>query len=120
MKTWIKSLIAGAAILSASATAMAAQTTSYFYVMNLDAITSAGGGYVVYAKDYTIPNPAGCANTGKAEVYKTATEEEREIMNRTLLAAFMAGRQVRLSISSATCSTNNYPAYHMVRVDAAG
>jgi hypothetical protein len=120
MKNWIKSLIAGTALLSVTATAMAASTTNYFYIMNLDAITSSGGGYVVYSKDYTMPNPAGCANSGKAEVYKSATAEERELMNKTLLASFMAGRQVKLSLSTSTCSINNYPAYHMVRVDAAG
>ena len=40
-------------------------------------------------------------------------------MNKTLLSAFLAGRKVRLSLSQNACSKNNYPAYHMVRVDAA-
>jgi hypothetical protein len=120
MKNWIKGLIVGTALLSVAAPVMAAQLTSYFYIQNLDAITSSSGGYAVYARSYTIPNPAGCPNTGKAEVYTSSTAVDKDLMNRTLLAAFMAGRQVRLSISQNACSVNNYPAYHMVRLDADG
>jgi hypothetical protein len=118
MKNWIKGLIVGTTLLSLAAPAMAAQLSAYFYIQNLDSITGSGGGYVVYPKNYTIVNPAGCPNTGKAEVYAGATAEERDLMNKTLLAAFMAGRMVRLSVSQNQCSANNYPAYHMVRVDA--
>jgi hypothetical protein len=118
MKNW-KKVVAAAAVLSVTTSAMAAQLTAYFELDNLDAITSADAGYVVYPKNYTLPNPASCANTGKAEVYQSATAADKELMNKTLLSAFMAGRKVRLSLSSSTCSSNNYPAYHMVRVDAA-
>lgn len=121
MKNMIKGLIAGAALLSLPllpGVAHAEQQTSYFYIQNLDANYGGGGSYTVYAKDYTIPNPKGCANSGKAEVYVSASAVDRELMNKTLLAAFMAGRKVKLSISTATCSANNYPAYAMVRVDA--
>jgi hypothetical protein len=120
MKNWIKGMLAGAVLLSLSGAARAEQLTSYFYIQNLDANYAGGGSYTVYAKNYTIPNPKGCANTGKAEIYVNAAAADRDLMNKTLLAAFMAGRQVRLSISTATCSANNYPAYALVRLDADG
>ena len=123
MKNLFKGMLAGVMFLSLSilpGAARAEQLTAYFYIQNLDANNAGGGSFAVYAKNYTIPNPKGCAATGKAEVYVNASAADRDLMNKTLLAAFMAGRQVRLSISTATCSANSYPAYALVRVDADG
>lgn len=112
-RSYIMGLV-GAATLSLAASAWAGAWTSYGQINNLD---TSGDAYIVYM--VTSTNPAGCANTGQVEVYPSSTASEKELMNKTLLSAFLANRKVKLNVSSTTCSASGYPTYYQVRVDYA-
>lgn len=61
----------------------------------------------------------GCANTDYVTVVASASEQERELMSQTLLAAFMAGKEVRVETAT-TLGANNCvdgrPVYTTVQV----
>jgi len=115
---WRRLLLVGGTVLLASASAWAGQETSWFSVAGLEAKVEIGEGYRIYPDDYTLPNPKGCSVTSYAEVLPTATAVERDLMNKTLLAGFLAGRRVKLAISQNACSSTNAPAYYMVRLSS--
>jgi hypothetical protein len=106
----------GLGIVFTALGAWAATWTSYFEIQNLDTVHLEDA-YIVYPNG-SVSNPNGCANADYYEVISTSPAATRELMNKTLLSAFLAGRKVRLSISTASCSANNRPAYAAVRVDA--
>jgi hypothetical protein len=103
----------GAATLSLAGGAWAGQWTGYVQIANLD---TSGDAYIVYSSSTL--NPAGCAATGQAVVYPSSTAAEKDLMNKTLLSAFLANRKVRLDLSVNTCS-GGFPTYYQVRVDSA-
>lgn len=105
-------------ILLVAASAWAGQDTPWFAVAGLEARITNGEAYRIYPDGYTLINPANCAVTSYAEALPTATAAERDLMNKTLLAGFLAGRKVKLTISQNACSSNNAPAYYMVRLSS--
>ena len=113
MKTLIlKPLLLLAAVLS-SATAFAYEDTVFFAIGRLEASSSASGGYRVYPIGYALPNPQGCGNADFAEVQSTGpTVTEKGLMGRALMAAFLAGKKVKLRLDG--CGPNDRPAYRIV------
>jgi hypothetical protein len=79
-------------------------------------------GYLVDPDGDTIL-PAGmpsCPNNTYYEPQAGHTADYYDRMNKTLLAAFMAGRAVELEINGTSnqCGPNGYPAYEQVRMAA--
>lgn len=105
----------GAATLSLAASASAGVWVGYSKIHNLD---TSGGTYIVYTGSSS--NPAGCSNTGQFHAFPSATAADKDLMNKTLLSAFLANRKVLLNISETTCSSSGYPTYYQVRVDHEG
>jgi hypothetical protein len=112
-KAHLKGLVV-AATLSLATTAFAGIWSSYTQLANLD---TAADGYIVYPAT-AVNNPAGCSDTSQVWGYSASTAEEKDLMNRTLLSAFLANRKVRLNIASSVCS-GTHPVYLAVRVDYA-
>lgn len=116
MKTRIsQGLVAAAALLVSAPALCAAENTAWFDIANLQASTSSANGYRVYADSYTLPSQ-GCAKSDFAEVQQGLTNGDTDLLNRTLLAAFMSGRKVQLRLDG--CGATGRPAYRIVRVDA--
>lgn len=111
--------VVAAVSLSLAGTAFAGfWSPSYVAINNLD---TDGLGYVVYPGT-TVNNPAGCVDTSPVSGYSGTSADERDLMDRTLLSAFLANRKVRLNIASTACSgsgTSGHPVYLAVRVDFA-
>jgi hypothetical protein len=109
-------LLGLAAVLGVAGTAHAAWTvTPYFIIANLD---NTGEGVRVYQTGGVSHNPAGCGTTDWYEPKSGLTTAQKEPMERALLAAFMAGRKVRLGINTTTCGPNGRPGYEVVRLDS--
>ncbi|XXX79850.1 hypothetical protein WMF30_13855 [Sorangium sp. So ce134] len=106
----------GAAVLAMTSSAWAGWWSSYGAIDYLD--TTPGVGYRVYHpySGNVNGNPASCANTGYFEPFASATATERELMDKTLLSAFLAGRKVKINISNSTCSAGGYPVYIWVQL----
>jgi len=116
MKTRIfKSLIAGAVLLVSAPALCAPENTAWFNIDRLEASTGSANGYRVYASSYAMPLQ-GCEKSDFAEVQKDLSIADTDLLNRTLLAAFMTGRKVQLRLDG--CGTTKRPAYRIVRVDA--
>lgn len=104
------------ATLTLTGIAFADQMTGFFTISSLS-LTNGGDSYIVTGSS-TI-NPAGCAATDYKEVGTTVGAESRDLMNRTLLSAFLAGRKVRLNLSQNHCGATGRPAYYAVLLDSA-
>jgi hypothetical protein len=113
-----KSLIV-AALASISATAFAAaQDTSYFYIGRLDGSAASANGFRIYPQDYALPTSQNCSKSDFAEIQTLAPlTGERAIMNKLVMAAFTAGRKVKLRLDG--CGESGRPAYTIVTLDAA-
>jgi hypothetical protein len=127
-RTSMIALCAGVLLGTANADAAANQWTSYFTMDYIDttSYSGAGDGYSISGPgDFTggLSNPAGC--TGNlAYAYPSNTEipagAARELVARTVLAAYLAGKQVRLMMSGTKCTgtgTAGAPTYISVAVD---
>jgi hypothetical protein len=112
-KMYLKGLVV-AATLSIASTAFAGFWSSYVQLTNLD---TAADGYIVYPSA-AINNPAGCSDPSQVWGYSGSTDVEKDLMNKTLLSAFLANRKVRLNVASTVCS-GTHPVYLAVRVDSA-
>jgi hypothetical protein len=115
-----RSMLVGVAICSVSLSVWAATWTSYFTIDYLDNNDGAGGiVYKVYSASGNMNNPAGCGSADYALMNTAAAAEARELMSRTLLGAFLAGRKVRLHLSDLTCSSTSptRPIFGAVSVD---
>lgn len=65
-------------------------------------------------------NPAGCTTAALYFPKPGLTDIDKQNMSRDLLAAFMAGKNVRLKIDGTTCVTDGsstYPVYYGVRIE---
>ena len=61
-------------------------------------------------------NPANCTDNTTAEMDVAVTASQKDLMNRTLLSAYLAGKNIRLHIKeSAGACQNNRPIYEGVR-----
>jgi hypothetical protein len=101
-------IVAGVA---APASAAADTWTDYFTIDGMDngdggtsitlAVSSASG-------DFTgsTSNPHGCSVTTYALMSSALSSTAKDLDNRVLLAAFLAGKQVRLRISGTLCMNN--------------
>ena len=127
-KLSIFSLLA-AAILGTSATAFAYDDTAYFKISALKAGTDISSGYRVYpATGYSLPTTQGCAHSDYAEMpdlkvtrkvdgfWVIETSPEANMMNQSLLAAFLGGRKVRLRLDG--CGDSGRPKYRIVDLNA--
>ncbi len=61
------------------------------------------------------PNPGGCSNTSLAKVRYSLSLERKEELRQVLMAAFLAGRQVKVKIDDNRCQ-GDYPSIYGVRV----
>lgn len=117
MKNSFKALTV-AAFLSVSATALAYQDTGYFKIQKIEASSDSSNGYRVYpGGGYALPTNQGCAKTDFAEMQGLidVSPGEAVIMNNTLLAAFMAGRRVKLRLDG--CGPTGRPRYRIVTLE---
>ncbi len=112
----IKSLII-AAVASVSATALAYQDTAYFTIGRLDGSSAASDSFRVYPSNYSLPTTQNCAKSDFAEVQTVGPLlGEKALMTKTLMAAFTAGRKVKLRLDG--CGVSGRPAYRIVTLDA--
>jgi len=106
--------VAGAAlfgILSVAATALAASWGSYGKITHLETTDS---GYRVYTTSTS--NPNGCSAADYVEPHSSNQPAEIDLINKTLLAAMLAGKEVRFYLSTNDCGSTGRPAYAAVRV----
>jgi hypothetical protein len=66
-------------------------------------------------------DPAGCVasstpNIGRFVMGTGFTQEGRELIAKTLLSAFLAGKQVQVEVGSSVCSGGGNPTYGHVRI----
>lgn len=97
-----------------AAVAHADSWTIWGRIMDLQTVSDHG--YRVQLGASLIQNPAGCANSDFYEAHNSLTAAELDLQNRTLLSAFLAGRKVRLYITSASCGPLGRPMYYGVRL----
>jgi hypothetical protein len=110
-KSFLSAMFAGLMLLGAAqADAGVDGWTSYFNIEYLDSSsTGAGEGYSVKGPgDFTgsLSNPANCTGSLTYAYVSTAdtTATKRDMINKTLLSAFLAGKQVRLYMIGTKCS----------------
>jgi hypothetical protein len=104
----------GAVIVLTSLSAWAASWSNYFTISNLRTVHLSDA--MLIFSTAALHNPAGCANADYYEVKSDVTTAQKEVMNRMLLSAFLAGRKVKVEVSG-SCSAGNRPAYTAVQVD---
>lgn len=110
------------ALLGAATRADAAPDTKtgYFQIQNLDFTNE---GVRVYPTGGVDTNPAGCPYADYYEPYGSFTQAQREVFDKALLGAFLAGKAVKLQINggvaATACGPNQRPAYELVRLDSA-
>lgn len=93
-------------------------TTSW---RNISEIRQAGGtdGYqIVFTTALTSANdnPLGCTNNTIAEPDPGLTAAQKDLLSRTVLAATLAGKMVKLHIKETGACINNSPVYEGVRI----
>jgi len=108
-------ICAVSAVLTVASVALADQWTGGFTIDRLSMVNG-GDSYIVSGAS-TI-NPAGCGSTDYREVGTTVSAVSRDLMNKTLLSAFLAGRKVRLNLSQNHCGATGRPAYYAIQLDA--
>jgi hypothetical protein len=65
----------------------------------------------------SVPNPAGTCTADYFEPHaNVSTTFDAESINKTLLAAFLAGRQVDFLLSEGSCGPGGRPAYTKVKI----
>lgn len=96
----------GALVALLPLTASAGQYTSSW--KTITQLESHGNGIRVYGLNLS-PNPAGCSNTGSADVGHSLAGAKREGLRRALIAAFLSGRKVKVKLDSTACSTGDRP-----------
>lgn len=103
--------------LAAPASAGVETWTPWFMIQSLDN----GDGttdqtYAVRAATGNLTtNPAGCSSLTHAFLIPSATATSKDLTNRTLLAALLSGREVRLRIHGTAC-TQNSPTFGFVNI----
>jgi hypothetical protein len=65
-------------------------------------IRNYGKGLYVYGLNLS-PNPAGCVRTDLARVEDTLSNAKIDGLNRALLGAFLANREVKVKLRSGSC-----------------
>jgi hypothetical protein len=113
---WIgTSAILGSSVFAAADT-RAAEWTVSFKIAQLDGKANVGGYEVVPATNTVVNNsgndPANCVpssstHVGRFYMLDNNTPEGRELMAKTLLAAYLSGKPVKLYVSSAAENCNN-------------
>jgi len=88
---------------------------------NISEIRQAGGmdGYqIVFTTALTSANdnPLGCTNNLIAEPDPGLTAAQKDVLSRTVLAALMAGKMIKLHIKETGACINNSPVYEGVRM----
>jgi len=107
--------------LAAPASAAADTWTAWFTIDYLDNGDSGSNDTVTVSSasgDFTgsTLNPAGCTgDLGYAYMQSSATAAAKDAMNKLLLAAFLAGKQVRLRMNGTTCLGNS-PMFKFVAI----
>ena len=114
------SYFSAAAVLMAAGVA---QADNYSEWITIDQLLAVGDEFVVYttgASNNATNNPATCSAGVGQYFFNTGQTSAagRELMTRTLLAAFLAGKKVQFYVENATNPCyNNYPTYTRVAVD---
>lgn len=111
--------VTAAGVLFSSSAFALNWTTNY---RNMSEIRQSGGkdGYeILFITPLTSSNdnPAGCTDNLYAEPDPSLTAAQKELLARTVLAAFMAGKMVKLHVKETAGSCiNNRPVYLGVRI----
>jgi hypothetical protein len=108
-----RSILLSAAVLTIAVSAHAASWTGFVTISKLEA-TVGDGSYEVWFTAFS--NPRGCASSDFFEIKPGLASSARDSINRTLLAAFLAGKEVQFLLSTDTCGDDNRPAYVAVRI----
>ena len=104
--------------LALSAIAYADSYSSEFVISKLTnnvSVTLTNDTLNVYSASGAMYNPGGCSDSSFAVVHPSVSAAGKELMGRMLTAAFLAGRKVKLRISSTSCSGGN-PNYTAVQL----
>jgi hypothetical protein len=62
-------------------------------------------------------NPGGCSSSSYATIHPSVSQAGKDLMNKLLTSAFLAGRKVKLRISTSSCNGGN-PNYTAVEVNS--
>ena len=98
-------------------------STGFFSIQKL--IVSGSSSYQVLTNavpNSPTTNPFMCSDSGRYVILSTLDAPTKDIINKTLMAAFLAGRKVSLTISDTVCtggSHTGFPVYTGVTVDSA-
>ena len=118
-------LLSNLALLGALTVAGVARADNYTQFMTIVSLEVLGDEMVVYTSgvpNNPTNNPGGCTGgTARYYVHTASTSPEgRELMSKTLLSAFLAGRKVELYVESAATGkcyqvgSTTYATYHRV------
>jgi hypothetical protein len=99
------------AIAAVATPAFASQDSGWLLIEKLEADTA--GLSVVPVSGFH--NPNNCSSTDLMEMDSGATAADKELMNKVLLSAFLAGKQVKFSVSVSSCQ-NSRPKFFKVQV----
>lgn len=110
----LSSTVAAGMLVATSAWAF---NTTFFTIQKLEMGTSMDGAYRIYPLGGETQDDCG----GNSDYYELATgstvsSAEKEVINRTLLSAFLAGKKIALRLRT-ECSASGRPAYYQVALD---
>ena len=118
MKKTVLSALVTSAILLASSLAFALATSGFSAISRLDVDRGTGSYFVTLSTPFA-SSQAACGASDYIEIGSTVSPEAKELINKTLLAAFLAGRKVSVQVSSNQCGATGRPALYNVSLDAA-
>jgi len=113
----ISGFLAAAGLLVSSSAFAINWTTNHRTILEL----RQSGGKDTYEVSFVTPltgtndNPLTCSDNTTAEMDPGLTATQKDLLNRTLLAAFMAGKTIRLHIKETGSCINNRPVFVGVR-----
>jgi hypothetical protein len=111
--------------LTVAGVARADNYTNWITIVNLEALADEMVVYTSGVPNDLTNNPASCTGgTSRYYVHTASTTPEgRELMSKTLLSAFLAGRKVQLYVESAATGrcyqvgSTTYATYHRVQLN---
>lgn len=119
------SLLAGALFIGDDARAAADRYSSFFTIKSIE---TDGDSYMIFPENLpndAVNDPANCVPSGipivgayRLTSARVAAGAPRELIAKTILSAFMAGRKIKLYLAGADCvGSGAWPAYSGVQLD---
>jgi hypothetical protein len=104
--------VAVVGMLGVSASAWALSYTSYF---TIDQLEVSGGSTKIWPVGSTIS--VGTCSTDYYEIMNGTSAEQAVEFNKAIMAAFLAGKKIKLAVTDNSCGANNRPQYTRLLVD---